>query len=54
MPGDKIDVHPQSTLWLAVSHENRVKYTLDRCRARRWLRSGKYKEVRSYIQARMP
>ena len=41
----------EPSLWLAVGRDNRVKYTLDKCRAEHWKRSGKYANVHAYVRS---
>jgi len=40
-----------ASLWFAIAHNGRVKYTTDRDRARRWQESDEYRQVRPYWTA---
>ena len=39
----------EPSLWLAINHAGRVKYTTDRERAAKWAASSEYKIVRDYF-----
>ena len=41
-------VNSEQSLWFAIDHVGRVKYTTDSTRAKGWVKSGKYKLVRGY------
>lgn len=46
--GAVVDALRHPSLWLAVGHDGRVKYTTDPDRAAAWKGSGEYRAVRDY------